>query len=342
MALPDDNFAALTPPKPKIGAVVPCGHVFHSSCWNRWQSAHKRRCNSDERSANEKCKCPMCNAPCDSFVQLFLGEPASRKSSSNSNVGTSSFVEEDSESIVLLAKTCHDSARRLDRVKDKLNRYKRENKSLEIKLKEERRHMEQGMERMVERHSKERRSWKRQHVRVQEELKAEKETQAALQREMDQLKQEQEKERRKWKKHYKRIEQKLVDELNASLTQQAEQFTEWGQERATMQREVQQTQGENEAMKEEIDRTIVLQVEERRCKELQMKQLQEELGRAREGKAKAESKVEKAIQGIAQMRAYHEIKNDHVQLLVAEKIALEEELRMVKEVAEAHEEVLFD
>ena len=103
-----------------------------------------------------------------------------------------------------------------------------------------------------------------------------------------------------------------------------------------------QTQNENEAMRQEIDRTIELQVEERRAREQQMKKLQEQLDIAREDRAKAEAKVQKAIHGIAQIRAFHEIKKDHVNKLVVEKAELEEKLRKLKERSETTEEVVFE
>lgn len=332
VTLPDPKTSFAPPSKSAIGAVVPCGHVFHRACWGRWYSAHKRRQQQQQSSSSaisSKCKCPMCNSSCDSFVQLFLGEPSSKP------IAPPTSNEHDSDSIVMLAQTCHDSAKRLDRVKDKLNRYKKENKSLEIQLQQERQHMEKGFERLSERHSKDRRSWKRQQVRLQQQLTAEREANAALQAEMDRMKEQHLKEKESWKK-------RLVEELNQSVAKQEEHFKEVGEENVMVRAELERTRSENEAMKEEIDRTIELQVEERRAREQQMKLMQEELDKAREDRARSDAKVQRAIDGIAQMRAFHEIRKDQVQQLSKEKAALEEKIRAMTEAAEANEEVVFE
>lgn len=340
----------------KIGAVVPCGHVFHKACWRRWYSAHKRRraaasAEQGDDPEDDKCKCPMCNVPCDNFVELFLDGNATSKTTTPHNNGSScssmgvGSLEED-ESIVLLAKTSHDSAKRLDHVKSKLQRYKKDNKTLETKLQEERRHTEETMQRTMDKHAKERRAWKRHQARLQGEVKAGQEAQEALQQQLAQQRQEMEQQKQRSKSKFKKLEQKLVDELKTSVAQQAEHFKEWGEERTALQTELEQTQTENEAMRQEIDRTIELQVAERRSREDQIKDLVAQLEKAREDKAKAESKVQKAIEGIAQMRVYHEIRKDQMEQLVAEKAALQEELRTMKEgettANEQAEEVLFN
>lgn len=339
----------------KIGAVVPCGHVFHKACWRRWYSAHKRRrsaaaaAGQETEAEDEKCKCPMCNVPCDNFVELFLdGNATSKTTTTATHDGSSSLgvgtMEED-ESIVLLAQTCQDSAKRLDHVKSKLQRYKKENKSLETKLQEERRHNKETMDRTLEKHAKERRAWKRHQARLQGELKEERQIQESLQQQLAQQTEEMEQQKQRSKSKFKKLEQKLVDELKQNVAQQAEHFKEWGEERTGLQSELEATQTENEAMRQEIDRTIELQVAERRSREDHIKDLVAQLDKARQDKAKAESKVQKAIEGIAQMRVYHEIRKDQMEQLVAEKAALQEELRAMKEAGETNEqtdEVLFN
>ena len=43
----------------EIGAVFPCGHVFHLKCWHQWQ----------------KEKCPYCMQEANLFSKLFIGAP---------------------------------------------------------------------------------------------------------------------------------------------------------------------------------------------------------------------------------------------------------------------------
>jgi Prokaryotic RING finger family 4 len=51
----------------EIGAVFPCGHVFHLTCWQQW--------NRD--------KCPVCNQAANLFSKIFISAPTSHNSGCN-------------------------------------------------------------------------------------------------------------------------------------------------------------------------------------------------------------------------------------------------------------------
>jgi DNA repair exonuclease SbcCD ATPase subunit len=51
----------------EIGAVFPCGHVFHLTCWRKW--------NRD--------KCPVCNQAANLFSKIFISAPSNSNSNSN-------------------------------------------------------------------------------------------------------------------------------------------------------------------------------------------------------------------------------------------------------------------
>ena len=46
----------------EIGAVFPCGHVFHLKCWNQWQEGKHD-------------KCPFCRQEATLFSKLFIAAP---------------------------------------------------------------------------------------------------------------------------------------------------------------------------------------------------------------------------------------------------------------------------
>ena len=50
-----------------VGAVVPCGHCLHVSCWNGWTASRLAGASTAGRSV----KCPMCNSSSTNFVRLF-------------------------------------------------------------------------------------------------------------------------------------------------------------------------------------------------------------------------------------------------------------------------------
>lgn len=52
-----------------LGACVPCGHVFHKSCFQRWKTS----CQQKQR---DEIKCPSCNQISTQFTELFLDLPA--------------------------------------------------------------------------------------------------------------------------------------------------------------------------------------------------------------------------------------------------------------------------
>jgi hypothetical protein len=338
----------------KIGAIVPCGHVFHSLCYKKWHAAHKERRqrirasntnttdNTQDTTNNDKCQCPMCNLPCDDFVKLFLGGDSDSSRHSRAVPAAATAIaapagegEEENESILLLARTCHDSAKRLDRVKDKLNRYKKENSSLKKKLEEERRQLDSVLERTVERHAKERRSWKRQQHRMEEETAQKERDHEIVKQELAALKEEMENERRKWKKHSKKLEQKLLIEMESNNDERLTQVQEWRREKMELKEDIASSKAETETLRGELERTIVLQVEERRNCEQQQRELQERA-------VKSEGRVAKAVQGIAQMKAFHYIRKDQVAALKREKALLLQQVQGLQEAADLEEEeVIF-
>ena len=52
-----------------IGAVSPCGHVFHRECFDGWTASVSSRLNS---SSKVKVKCPTCNQVSKNFLNIFL------------------------------------------------------------------------------------------------------------------------------------------------------------------------------------------------------------------------------------------------------------------------------
>ncbi len=47
-----------------VGAVVPCGHCFHSNCFALWRA-----------NKGKNCKCPNCNKPAKQCLRLFISLP---------------------------------------------------------------------------------------------------------------------------------------------------------------------------------------------------------------------------------------------------------------------------
>ena len=280
----------------KVGAAVPCGHVFHFKCYKKWYSAQRRRHQrlSQQQQQQDldafRTKCPMCNRLCENFVQIYLGESSSTTTTatsstrSRSTAGVASLppattTEEDDEisSMVLLAGRAEDSAKRLDRVKDKLNKYKKEHKILEKKLEDERRYNSENLERTVARHSKERRSWKRQQTRLEEAVAEKEEEKKSVQRALDQRKEDHRRDRRHWRREWKNMELKRAEETEVAVEQHAAQVEEWRNEKVKYEEEMEKKTQENEQLLHEIDRTITLQVEERRRWEQRFNAMQEEL-----------------------------------------------------------------
>ena len=345
----------------KVGAVVPCGHVFHDKCYQRWYAAQRRRNlvggqQQQQGSDSFRCKCPMCNVLCDNFVQIYLGGHSNcTSSSSNNNSSAGSSASEasagtittgggggDDESIRLLARTCHDSAKRLDRVKDKLNKYKKEHKSLEKKLEDERRHNGENLERTIERHAKERRAWKRQQARSQQDLEAKEEEKQAVQRALDQRKEDHRKDRRHWRKEFKKMELKVVHDMDTTVQQHLEQVRDWGNQKIQLQNEIEKQAQQKDQLHHEIDRTIELQVEERRSWERRFQAMEQELQQSRVDQAKAEARVAKAVQGIAQMQLYNDARRNQVQKLTKEKAALARQVEELQSTLDEEVVIVFE
>lgn len=314
----------------KVGAVVPCGHVFHSKCYKRWHSVQRRRHPAAVRENTFRCKCPMCNIACNDFVQIFLGGHVSSPnsgSSSGSGVPSSTAAAASAASIATPSaggedESIRDAAKRLDRVKDKLNRYKKENRTLEKNLEDERRHNGENLERTIERHAKERRGWKRQQTSYEEVMIAKADEKKVVEQMLDQRKKDHRKDRRHWRTEYAKMEDTRTKDVATAEEQHAEQIRECGDQKINLQKEVEQQVQEKNQLHHELGRTIDLQVEERRRWEARLETMQKALQTARDDKAKTEMRVAKAVQGIAQMQIYNDIRRDQVRKLTKEKNTL--------------------
>jgi len=294
----------------------------------------------------------MCNVLSDDFVQLFLEghfqnqrSSTSRTSNGNSapnsvgsdtaaivsavaaaaaaaaavaNDSNNSTTTGDDESQVLLLAQINESTKRLDRVKDKLNKYRKENKALEKKLEDERRLSSESLERIVERHCKERRSWKRQQSRLEQELHVKEEEKQAIQRALDQRKEDHRRERRHWRKEYKVMELTMVENKKEYL----EDIKRIKDQERVGHEELENEKRSNERLLSELGRTIELQVEERRRWEQRMQTMEQELEKARDEKEQAEARISKAVKGIQQMQIYNDARRNEVQRLTKEKMAL--------------------
>lgn len=337
----------------KVGAAVPCGHVFHFKCYKKWYSAQRRRHQrlpppqqQQDNGDAFRTKCPMCNRLCENFVQIYLGENSNTTSTmrspnsagSGSAEGVASLPsaaaaaaeDNDESSMLLLVGRAEDSAKRLDRVKDKLNKYKKEHKSLEKKLEDERRYNSENLERTIERHAKERRAWKRQETRLQEEVAEKEEEKQAVQRALDRRKEEHRKDRRHWRRECKKMELKRAQDVDAAVEQNLAQIEDWEDQKIEHQEEMEKKAQENDQLLHEIDRTITLQVEERRRWEQRFRAMQDDLEKAKSDKVAAEAKVARATQGIAQMQIYNDMRKGQIQKLTKEKVALVQEVEDLK------------
>merc|ERR1712165_425029 len=57
-----------TSPSKEIGATVPCGHLFHVECFQKWHLYNK---NSSTRQTDHHCNCPTCNKETVDFIRLY-------------------------------------------------------------------------------------------------------------------------------------------------------------------------------------------------------------------------------------------------------------------------------
>lgn len=112
----------------QVCATVPCGHVFHSSCFQEWERSQRRK---------GSCKCPICNTPSTSSVRLFVqfarddDHDDSGSLSSQSQVDT---TEEQEESTYLQKpSSCNNKS---DPMKRKAKRFKKQVQALEIQRSE--------------------------------------------------------------------------------------------------------------------------------------------------------------------------------------------------------------
>lgn len=181
---------------PKICAIVPCGHVFHQVCAKKWRSANDRRLAhtryNNSRESTVQCKCPMCNAPTERFVTLYISSTSGYDDSYDGY--EKEEEEEDGDENNNMAKAC-DSMEKLraneERIRNKLQRYKRQNRSLKHELKRER----QNFYSIIEKQENERTTWSRETLE--------------LRRELDETLSFQRKERLEWDIKHKRMQQEL-------------------------------------------------------------------------------------------------------------------------------------
>jgi hypothetical protein len=188
-------------PKNNIGAVSPCGHCYHVSCYRQWQLAHHRRRISSRSSSGAAAaaalKCPMCNGTAEHFIKLYLN-PFSRgggdKNYDDKNQ-QDDFCNVDADNLIGEQQyTCLDTSEEMlaqhERIQIKLKRYKRQNKTLRKELRSERHEMEemlvstiQNFYKIIEKHEEERKRWSQGTMELRKELDAAKAAHAQEQRE---------------------------------------------------------------------------------------------------------------------------------------------------------------
>ena len=189
-----------------------CGHVFHRRCAKRHLmfSRAARRENDDDESKAFGCRCPLCNAPTESFLTLYLGsgddsqndihekEHNTNANANDSDNAINSLVDIDTPPIeledILMAQQEH--------IRNKMKRYKRQNKSLKKELKAERQEMEEMLEtaiqniyKIVEKHEEERQIWSQGAMELRTEL--------------DRVLEQHAQERRQWNIEQQRMRQEL-------------------------------------------------------------------------------------------------------------------------------------
>ena len=136
------------------------------------------------------------------------------------------------------------------------------------------------------------------------------------------------------------MELKRAEETEVAVEQHAAQVEEWRNEKVKYEEEMEKKTQENEQLLHEIDRTITLQVEERRRWEQRSNAMQAEQEKAKSDKAAAEAKVAKATQGIAQMKLYNDMRLGQIQKLTREKATLVQEVESLK--AALDEEIVIE
>lgn len=101
-----------TSPKKGICATVPCGHLFHAECFQKWQSCKK---NTTSTRQSQHCNCPICNREISDFVRLYL--TCEEVNPTNYDAGRNSISSDDDDL-------------ELYKVKAETNQLKKENERL--------------------------------------------------------------------------------------------------------------------------------------------------------------------------------------------------------------------
>ncbi|CAB9522459.1 expressed unknown protein [Seminavis robusta] len=201
-----------------VGAVVPCGHCLHASCFRQWQQ-------SSYNQGRNHCNCPICNAPAKTFVTLFLEEPSDNNKDTTSNMHTTRTPKRSNHTSNVMSGTgipsrngtatvatgnsnamdpttsnnttttnggggeeeLQELLAHQERIKNKLKRYKRRNRTLQQELQSERQEMEdmllstiQNFYKIMDKHDEERHRWTSSTLELRHELDA---TLATLQQE---------------------------------------------------------------------------------------------------------------------------------------------------------------
>lgn len=189
---------------------MPCGHCLHTGCFRQWQAApYNNRRTSLACRPQRSAKCPMCNSQADTFVPLFLDHHTSSSAETNKNVLCDNMETPPQDDDELLNSSnnkdfiMEELLANQERVKTKLKRCKRQNKSLKHELQTERKEVEemlvstiQNFYKIMDKHEAERKRW----------------SQGALdlRRQLDDTLEDQIKERREWTLRQKLLQQQLV------------------------------------------------------------------------------------------------------------------------------------
>jgi hypothetical protein len=69
----DDCVICYSGLRDNVGACIPCGHVFHASCFQRWAvSQPEKEDSSEEEMSDSSSPCPLCMQPVVDFQRIYL------------------------------------------------------------------------------------------------------------------------------------------------------------------------------------------------------------------------------------------------------------------------------
>lgn len=176
-----------------VGAVVPCGHIFHEACIHAWYTVQRHHLSSTSRTlttSRSSNACPMCKRPSQTFVKLFLDEPVDpvigekTNSMGEGHIATTkstgaAFGNTDAQQEGSRTASTEELLAQQVRVNNKLARCKRQNKKLKEELQSERTEMEdmmvstiQNFYKIVDRHEEKCKRWNRHEFELRQELDA--------------------------------------------------------------------------------------------------------------------------------------------------------------------------